>query len=97
MASLLFATRIDSDLERIRLHLMAHEAADVEIRVNEVIDALQLLTQHPLIGRRVCLGKRELVIGRGNRGYVALYAYDRQNDMVVIAALRAQREAGFVD
>lgn len=97
MASLLFVTRIDSDLERIRLHLRAHEAADVELRLDEIIDALQLLTQHPLIGRRVGKHKRELVIGRGSRGYVALYAYDRLKDVVAIVALRAQREAGFVD
>jgi toxin ParE1/3/4 len=96
MASLLFATRIDSDLERIRQHLLGHDVSDVEIRVNEIIDALQLLTQHPLIGRRVGQHMRELVMGRGSRGYVALYAYDQLEDVVIIAALRAQREAGFV-
>ena len=38
---------------------------------------------------------RYLVIGRGARSYLALYAYGALDDVVVVAALRAQREAGF--
>ncbi len=95
MARLVFAVRIRDDLDRFRLHLLAHEASEVEARIDEIIDALQLLTRHPLIGRKVGHGKRELVIGRDSRGYVALYAYDRMDDVVAVAALRAQREVGF--
>jgi plasmid stabilization system protein ParE len=97
VSRLLFAGRFGGDLERIRLHLLAHNADDVEARLAEIVDALQLLTRHPLIGRKVGHGKRELVIGHGSRGYVALYAFDRVDDLVVITALRAQREAGFAD
>lgn len=95
MASLVLAVRIGDDLERIRSHLLAHEASHVEAHLDEIIDALQLLTRHPFIGRKVGQGWRELVIGRGSRGYVALYAYDRLDDVVAVAALRAQREKGF--
>jgi len=35
------------------------------------------------------------VIGRSARGYLALYAYDALEDVLVVAALWAQREAGF--
>lgn len=97
MSSLVLAGRIANDLERIRAHLLAHHAEDVEERINEIISALQLLTQHPQIGRRAGPGKRELVIGRWGRGYVALYAYDRLDDVVAVTALRAQREGGFVE
>jgi toxin ParE1/3/4 len=83
------------DLERIAEHLAAHEVADVESRIAEILDALELLTLHPLIGRTASGAQRELVIGRGARGYVALYEYDELRDEVVIAALRGQREAGF--
>jgi hypothetical protein len=38
---------------------------------------------------------RELVISRGKTGHVALYDYDPDGDVVVIVALRAQREAGY--
>ena len=61
----------------------------------EMLDALQLLVQHPLIGRPVDDGLRELVIGKGSHGYVARYRYDPVKDEVRVAALRSQREGGF--
>ena len=95
MTRLVLATRLADDLDRIAAHLLEHDASDVEARLVEIIEALQVLTRHPLIGRKVKLGRRELVIGRSARGYLALYAYDALEDVVVVAALRAQREAGF--
>jgi len=92
---LVLATRLADDLDRIAAHLLEHDASDVEARLVEIIEALQVLTRHPLIGRKVKQGRRELVIGRGARGYLALYAYDALEDVVVVAALRAQREEGF--
>ena len=41
-------------------------------RMREILEAIQILTHSPLIGRPVKDGKRELVIGRATRGYVAL-------------------------
>lgn len=64
-------------------------------RVDELLEAIQVLTHSPLIGRPVKNGKRELVIGKGNRGYVALYRYVASIDTVFVLALRAQRESGF--
>jgi plasmid stabilization system protein ParE len=49
----------------------------------------------PQIGRPVKDGKRELVIGRATRGYVALYRYVAAIDTVFVLAVRAQREDGF--
>jgi len=95
VATLLLAPGIGTDLQRIRDHLVTHEATDVDVRVQEIIEALRILTRHPLIGRPSGLRQRELVIGRGTRGYVARYAYDMGDDLVVVTALRAQREAGF--
>jgi plasmid stabilization system protein ParE len=92
---LVLARRLGDDLARIEAHLHAHDSSDVEARLAEVLDALQVLALHPLIGRKVEHGQRELVIGRGARGYVALYTYDALDDVVAVAALRAQREDGF--
>jgi hypothetical protein len=47
-----------------------------------------------MIGRPVRGGKRELVIGHGSRGYVALYRYLPEIDVVLVLAVRSQREAG---
>lgn len=89
--------RAQRDLDRITDHLIAHDVADVDARMAEILDALQLLVRHPLIGRPAAAGMRELVIGRGSRGYVALYELDEAHDEVLVSALRAQREAGFED
>jgi hypothetical protein len=48
-----------------------------------------------MIGRPADADKRELVIGRDARGYVALYRYISEIDTVFILALRGQREAGY--
>lgn len=40
---------------------------------------------------------RELVIPHGKTGYVALYAFSPEDDLVRLLALRHQREAGFVE
>ena len=95
MTRLVFAGRLADDFARIEAHLLAHEVGDLDGRLAEIVDALQVLNLHPLIGRKVNFRRRELVIGRGARGYVALYAYDPLDDVVAVAALRSQKEEGF--
>jgi toxin ParE1/3/4 len=63
--------------------------------VADIVAAPDVLTRNPMIGRPVELAVRELVIGRGARGYVALYEYRAEIDEVRIAAVRGQREAGY--
>ena len=60
-----------------------------------IIQALQILSHSPLIGRRVKAGKRELVIGQDSHGYVALYRFVKLIDTVFVLAIRSQREDGF--
>jgi len=60
-----------------------------------VRQAVQILVTSPLIGRPVKGGKRELVIGRASRGYVALYRYVADIDTVFVLAIRSQRESGY--
>lgn len=95
MISIRLSPRARSDLDRITDHLLAHEVADVDARLTEVLGALQFLVRHPHIGRPATGGLRELVIGRDSRGYVALYGFDEARDEVLVAAIRSQREAGF--
>ena len=60
------------------------------------MSAIEALADHPLLGRPVELGYRELVISRGRSGYLALYRYDEALDEVLILAIRHQREAGYI-
>ena len=91
------AERFHKDIDHIVAHLRAHDANDIDVRVEEIFGALWVLKSHPLIGRLADDGSRELVIGRDARGFVVRYRYNPIKDEVDVAALRAQREAGFVD
>lgn len=95
MALVEFGESAEEDLDRILAHWMAHDPATAKARMGEVIDGCAVLQAHPLIGRPLAGGKRELVIGSRARGYVALYRYVEAVELVVILAIRAQRERGY--
>jgi plasmid stabilization system protein ParE len=65
--------------------------------VELIVEAVEVLANHPLVGRKAEKGYRELVISRGHSGYIALYSCERQHDTVLILAIRHQREAGYPD
>ena len=89
------APEVAEDLDRILDHLAGHEIENARQRIGEIIAAIEVLVQNPLIGRRVANSKRELVIGRRAHGYVALYRYVPEIDTVFVLAIRSQREAGY--
>lgn len=90
-----FSDRARADLERVLDHLVEHGVQNAVERVVDIIAALDVLTRNPLIGRPAGQRMRELVIGRGSRGYVALYEYRADIDAVRVAAIRGQRESGY--
>jgi toxin ParE1/3/4 len=94
MARIELATKVLQDFERFIDHLLRTGAADAPERIEEIIQALDILTHSPLIGRPVKNGNRELVVGRA-RGYVALYRFAEVIDTVFVLAIRSQREAGY--
>ena len=95
MARVELAPEVLDDFERFLDHMERFEVADAPMRIGELVQAIQILTHSPLIGRPVRGGKRELVIGRDARGYVALYRFVAGIDTVFVLAIRSQREAGY--
>lgn len=90
--SVLYAPRAFSDIERLAEFLLAqdHEAS---VETGEILtEAIAHLSRHPLVGRIIEHGLRELVISRGRTGYVALYRFDADRDQVVVLAIKHQRE-----
>lgn len=95
MARISYSGRALGDLERISDSL-ADDGEEAQLHVLDLIDeAITILARHPLIGRPAEHDMRELVISQGATGYVALYGYEVELDVVLILALRHQREAGF--
>ena len=95
MARVELAPEVGDDFDRIFDHLADHDLEHAVARVGEIIEALNVLETNPEIGRPVPGDKRELVIGRGSRGYVALYRYVPELDTAFMLAIRSQREAGY--
>ena len=94
MSRLQFTQRAENDLERLTDFLLEQSQRIAESTTELLIDGLQILRQHPRIGRMRSDGLRELVISRGKTGYVALYRYDEIRDLSRVLAIRHQRELG---
>lgn len=95
MAKLSYSEQALADLERLA-DFLTEVAPSVAAETVELIEeTVTLLARHPLIGRPVEFGMRELVISRGRTGYLALYSFEQEHDAVLILAIRHQREAGY--
>ena len=95
MARIELAPEVLDDFERFLDHVGRFEITDGPERIAAIVQAIEVLTHSPLIGRPVKESKRELVIGRGSRGCVALYRFVARLDMVFVLAIRSQRELGY--
>ena len=97
MAQVIYAAEALADLERLAEFLLEQALESAPAVLGRVTDAIEILADHPLIGRRVRDELRELVILRGASGYLALYRFDPARDIVRVLRIRHQREAGYRD
>jgi plasmid stabilization system protein ParE len=95
MSAIELAPELAEDFGRILEHLVSTAADDVSSRIVDSVRAIDVLERNPLIGRPAGSDLLELVIGRGSRGYIALYRCVDEIDTVFVPALRSQREAGY--
>lgn len=95
MARLIYAKHALDDLERLADFLIDIDRQAAFKTVGLIEEAVLILKRHPLIGRAAESGLRELVISRGQSGYVALYSFEQSYDTVIILAVRHQREVGY--
>lgn len=95
MSIIELAEEVGEDFERIFDHLTTYKVEDPELRIQSIIEAINVLEHNPQIGRPAANGKRELVIGHGSSGYIALYRYIEEIDTVFVLAIRSQRESGY--
>ncbi len=95
MTRIELAVEVFDDFDRFFEHMTRFAIEDPADRIAEIVQTIQVLARSPLIGRPVTGGKRELIIGRGARGYVALYRFVASIDTVFVLAIRSQREQGY--
>ena len=96
MPQVIYASGAIRDLLRLREFLRPKNPAAAKRSSDAITKALQVLTDHPQIGRPVAEMSdeyRDWLIDFGGSGYVARYRFD--GNTVTILALRHQKEVGF--
>ena len=95
MSRIELAPEIGEDFDRILEHLNKFDVPDPSTRIAEIVRAISVLEHNPLIARPTKNDLRELIIGHGAQGYIALYRYVPEIDAVFLLAMLSQREAGY--
>jgi len=95
LAQIAFSQRALEDFERVFEFYATDDAALAAAQVGAIRGAVEVLREHPMIGRPVKHGLRELVISRGRTGFLALYRFLPRRDMVSVLRIRHQRELSY--
>ena len=95
MATVEVTQRALADLERLFDFIAAEDPQRAHEQVLSVRKALEVLADHPLLGRAAEMGRRELVLSRGRYGNIAKYRWLPAEDIVLVLAVRHQLEAGY--
>jgi len=95
MATVEITQRAFADLERLFDFIAAENPQKAREQILSVRKAVELLADHPLLGRLAEDGRRELILSRGRYGYIAKYRWLPAEDIVLILAVRHQLETGY--
>lgn len=95
MAQVVYSENALANLERAFDFLAEHDPQAAVGAASAICEAVDTLSNHPLIGRTVAGELRELVISYGKTGYIALYRFLPVRDQVRILAVRHQRELDY--
>jgi plasmid stabilization system protein ParE len=96
MTKLEYSQNALDDIKRLVTFLIEVDTIAAVETFDIIDEAIQILKRHPEIGRASNLASnRELVISRGKTGYIAAYKFDKLTDIVVILAIKHQREVDF--
>lgn len=95
MATVEITQRALADLERLFDFIAAENPRRAREQILSGRKAFELLADHPLLGRAVEEGRRELILSRGRYGYIAKYRWLPAEDVVLVLAVRHQLEAGY--
>lgn len=95
MARIVYSENALANLERL-FEFLTDNDPDAALSAAGVIQqTVGILSEHPLIGRRVHGEIRELVISYGKTGYVALYRFLPDRNLARVLAIRHQRELDY--
>jgi plasmid stabilization system protein ParE len=94
LVRIVFSPKALQDLERLTDFLIQTDKNATLTTIELIEGAIQILSQHPHIGRTCDLHIRELIISRAKSGYVAMYSFDERKNTILICSIRHQKESG---
>jgi plasmid stabilization system protein ParE len=95
MATVRLTARAFAHLEQIFEFIAATDPKRALTTVQRIREAVMILEHHPLIGRPVEDGRRELVVSRGRSAHVVLYRWLPADETILVLAVRDARQAGY--
>ncbi len=95
MAQIIYSERVLLHLARLFEFLAKEHPVSGVDAFAAIRSAVEVLADHPMIGRGGEAGLRELVISFGRTGYIALYWFSPERDEVQILSVRHQRELDY--
>jgi plasmid stabilization system protein ParE len=95
VAEVVYSRHAFADLERLADFLIKDAPRAAVTAIDLIRDGIDILERHPFVGRQCEEGLREFLISHGNSGHVVLYSYEQSQDVVLVLAIRHQREAGY--
>lgn len=95
MARLIYSRAGRADIKRLADFLLESDPTIAGESVRLIEEAVQVLGNLPFIGRPDETGLRELVVSRGRPGYVVLCRFELARGLVLLFAVRHQREVGY--
>jgi len=95
LAKIAFSGRALEDFERVFEFYADGDPELAFAQIEAIQQAIEILADHPLIGRLTKYGLRELVISRGRTGFLALYRFLPRADMVRVLRIGHQCELGY--
>lgn len=94
-AAVVYSARALRHLSSVFERLAATDPAEALATARAIRSAVEVLADHPLIGRIVRQELRELVISHGRTGYLALYRFRPLKKRVEVLAIKHQRELDY--
>jgi plasmid stabilization system protein ParE len=96
VATVKVTARAFAHLEQVFEFIAQNDPARALKTIQRIREAVLILEHHPLIGRSVEEGRRELIVSRGHSAHVVLYRWLPADETVLILAIRDAKQAGYL-
>jgi plasmid stabilization system protein ParE len=92
MSQIIYSAQAQYDLERLFVFLGEKDIESAKRAMKAIDDGFKLLAKNPTMWRVIEHGLREYLIDFGKNGYITLYDYHEELDIVEVLAIKHSLE-----